>query len=415
MIRSYVALAGGLMVAALVLDLVFSRLQPAERRGTDAWVGATFRLVESRLLDVPSEARAAALNRIARDASLGVQLLDAAPAGAEASTDPVAVLNSDNERLVLKWSPALGATIRIGPLQEPGTGFGSRVLPMLFYLSILVIVGLWLRPLLRDMTLLTEASRRFSADYREPLRTASQVTQLHDLAHNLDDMSLRLSQMIQGQKELTAALSHEMRTPLARIRFALAVLDNGSRERVREQLREINSDVTQVDNLITRLLEHAKLDHPDLRMDWQEVELHGWLQHVLAAASPPDRPVELAVDGRAGSVNMDPRLMELAVSNLVANAGRYARQVIRVSARQQGSTYQILVEDDGPGVAPDKREEIFRAFTSHDTQRQGSTGGIGLGLAIVSRVAALHGGRAAAGVSADLGGASMLIEWPRQA
>ncbi|MBK6672348.1 MAG: hypothetical protein IPG49_02315 [Proteobacteria bacterium] len=118
MIRSYVALAGGLMVAALVLDLVFSRLQPAEPRGTDAWVGATFRLVESRLLDVPSEARAAALNRIARDASLGVQLLDAAPAGTEASTDPVAVLNSDNERLVLKWSPALGATIRIGPCKS---------------------------------------------------------------------------------------------------------------------------------------------------------------------------------------------------------------------------------------------------------------------------------------------------------
>lgn len=415
MIRSYVALAGGLMVAALVLDLVFSRLQPAEPRGTDAWVEATFRLVESRLIDVPPEARAAAVDRVANDSGFGIQLLDTAPAGGEASSVPVAVLNSDNERLLLKWSPALGATIRIGPLHEPVAGFGSRVLPMLFYASILVIVGLWLRPLLRDMTLLTEASRRFAADYREPLHTVTQVTQLHDLSRNLDDMSLRLSQMIQGQKELTAALSHEMRTPLARIRFALAVLGNGTRDRVRDQLREINSDVTQIDNLITRLLEHAKLDHPDLRMDWQEVELHGWLRHVLAQACPPDRPVELAVDGNIGSVNMDPRLMELAVSNLVTNAGRYARQVIRVSALRQGSHYQIRVEDDGPGVAPDKREEIFRAFTSHDTQRQGSTGGIGLGLAIVSRVASLHGGRSAADVSADLGGAMMLIEWPRQA
>ena len=412
MIRSYVALAGGLMAAALVLDLAFSRLQPAESRLTDAWVESTFRLVESRLQDTAPADRAAELERLGIQTGLALQLLEGAPTDTMPAGKPVAVLNSSDESLFLRWVPALGATIRIGPVSEPTPGIGSRLLPMLFYFSILVVVGLWLRPLLRDLSLLTTASRRFAADYREPLRTTSEVTQLKDLARNLDDMSMRLSQMIQSQKELTAALSHEMRTPLARIRFALAVLGNESRERVRDQLREINNDVTQVDTLITRLLEHAKLDHPDLRMDWQEVDLRGWLQHVLASAGLPDRHVELVVDERAGSARMDPRLMELAVSNLVANACRYSRGAIRVSAQQDASRCVIRVEDDGPGIEPGRREEVFRAFATLEAPRHGSTGGIGLGLAIVARVAALHGGRTTADASALLGGALMTIEWP---
>ena len=412
MIRSYVALAGGLMAAALVLDLVFSRLQTAESRVTDAWVDSTFRLIETRLLQAAPEVRPAALEQLSQQSGLAVQLLDAVSTDSVPSGKPVAVLNSQDQRLFLKQAPALGATIRIGPVPEPAPGFGSHLLPTLFYLCILVIVGLWLRPLLRDLSLLTTASRRFATDYREPLHTATQVTQLNDLARNLDDMSSRLSQMIQSQKELTAALSHEMRTPLARIRFALAVLGNESTDQVRDQLREINNDVTQVDSLITRLLEHAKLDHPDLRMDWQEVELRSWLQHVLAASRQPDRRVELDVDDRTGSVPMDPRLMELAVSNLVANACRYARDVIRVSASREKDKFQIRVEDDGPGIEPGRREEVFRAFATLEAPKHGSTGGIGLGLAIVTRVATLHGGCTTADASADLGGAKMKIEWP---
>ena len=100
-----------------------------------------------------------------------------------------------------------------------------RFLPVLFYASILLIVGLWLRPLLRDLRVLTVASQKFATDYREPLDTASRTTQLTSLATNLDDMSARVSQLIQSQKEMTAALSHEMRTPLARVRFAAAVLE----------------------------------------------------------------------------------------------------------------------------------------------------------------------------------------------
>ena len=108
------------------------------------------------------------------------------------------------------------------------------MLPPLFYLSIFIVVGLWLRPLLSDLNLITGAAQRFAADYREPLSTASGTSQLTSLASNLDEMSSRLSGLIRSQKELIAALSHEIRTPLARIRFALAVMGNKDKDDIQE-------------------------------------------------------------------------------------------------------------------------------------------------------------------------------------
>ena len=81
--------------------------------------------------------------------------------------------------------------IRLGPFEPPRESAVVRFLPVLFYASILLIVGLWLRPLLRDLRMLTEASQKFATDYREPLDTASRTTQLTSLATNLDDMSAR--------------------------------------------------------------------------------------------------------------------------------------------------------------------------------------------------------------------------------
>ena len=399
---------------ALLLDLVFSRIQESRVDAGDPWIDATFRLLESKIRDADPAGRAGILTQVARESGLPLRLLDPSEAGVPASDHPIAVVNEQEQRLYLKWIPALNATVQVGPLDEAPDARPSHLLPMLFYLSILVVVGLWLRPLLRDMNLLTAASRDFAADYREPLNTAGRVTHLDDLAHNLDEMSAKLSQLLQGNKELAAALSHEMRTPLARIRFALAVLDNESSESVKTQLRDINGDVSQLEKIITRLLEHVRLDHPDLRMDWQEVDLSGWLRHVLAASTLPGKKVELDIAETLEVATIDPRLMELAVSNLVANACRHARERVVVRAALQGNSHVISVEDDGDGIPVESRSEVFRAFHTLESHRRGSAGGVGLGLAIVARVATLHGGRARAEASPGLSGAMLTVEWPRR-
>ncbi|MBC8027528.1 MAG: ATP-binding protein, partial [Steroidobacteraceae bacterium] len=284
--------------------------------------------------------------------------------------------------------------------------------PVLFYASILAIVGLWLRPLLRDLSVLTRASQKFAGDYREPLDTAAHTTQLTSLATNLDDMSARVSQLIQSQKEMTAALSHEMRTPLARVRFAAAVLEGEVAESLRPQLRAVNADVQQIDNLISDMLDYARLDHPGLRMECVDTPLEPWLRHALAISPPHERNVEILRMNDLESAWMEPRLMELALNNLLANALRYARAKVKVSIAREGATQHLVVEDDGEGIPEADRTTIFRAFARLDTSRNRQTGGFGLGLAIVARIAALHRGRVIAGASPELGGARLALEWP---
>lgn len=413
-IRSYLVLAGGLLIVAILLDQGFGALQARQVRATDPWLTSTLRLMETSLVAMPADERPQRAVELGRRLGLQVVLLDAGDiSGATPAGEAPIELVDDSGQVFYLWrSASLGGALRLGPFDPPAESWLARLLPVLFYASILVIVGLWLRPLLLDLRVLTEASQKFATDYREPLDTARRTTQVRSLARNLDDMSTRVSQLIQSQKEMTAALSHEMRTPLARVRFAVAVLEGEVDERLHLQLRAVSNDVQQIDDLISDMLDYARLDHPGLRMDCQSVEIAPWLAQVLAACPPHQRHITTSISRDLATLWMEPRLMELALSNLLANALRYARQNVRIEASRENGICRLVVEDDGEGIPEGQRTSVFHAFTRLDTSRNRETGGFGLGLAIVARIASLHRGHAAAESSASLGGARFMLEWP---
>jgi signal transduction histidine kinase len=413
-IRSYAVLAGGLLIVAILLDLGFGALQARQVRAADPWLVSTLRLMESDLAAVPADARPQRAVELGRRLELEIDLLETGDISGATPGDIPGELVDDAGRAYYLWhSKALGGAIRLGPFEPESQGWLTRLLPVLFYASILLIVGLWLRPLLNDLRLLTDASQKFASDYREPLDTAHRTTQVRSLARNLDDMSARVSQLIQSQKEMTAALSHEMRTPLARVRFAVAVLEGEVDERLHLQLRAVSSDVQQIDDLISDMLDYARLDHPGLRMDCQSVAVAPWLAQVLATCPPHERIVNVRHEGLE-TLWMEPRLMELALSNLLANALRYARRNVTIELARDEGLCRMVVEDDGEGIPEDRRASVFHAFTRLDTSRNRDTGGFGLGLAIVARVAMLHRGRVSAASSASLGGARLALEWPER-
>ena len=413
-IRSYIALAGGLLIVAILLDVGFGALQARQSRAADPWLVSTMRLMEAELVALPPEDRATRAAALGERLHLETSLLDSGDvSGLVADGAGPREFVDDSGKIFYLWSsPTLHGLLRLGPFEPPRESLLVRFLPVAFYGSILLIVGLWLRPLLTDLRTLTVASQKFATDYREPLETARNVSQLRSLAANLDDMSGKVSQLIQSQKEMTAALSHEMRTPLARVRFAVAVLEGEVDESLHGQLRAVNADVQQIDDLISDMLDYARLDHPGLRMDRQEVALEPWLKQVAASCPPHDRIVETVRKDDLETASMEPRLMELALNNLLVNALRYAKSKVRIEVTRDYDLYRLVVEDDGEGIPEGDRASIFRAFTRLDTSRNRETGGFGLGLAIVARIAALHRGRVIAGVSRDLGGARLALEWP---
>lgn len=413
--RTYLFLVAGLLLTAIVLDMGFDYLQSTQSPREDRWISSSFDLIERELLAVPEEERIAIARTLSRETGFGVQLMsqDEIVTFADSPQEMTTLVDANGNNYYLREAPALQGLIRLGPVAEEEDRFLLTLLPPLFYLSIFVVVGLWLRPLLKDLDLITDAAHRFAADYREPLSTASSTTQLTSLAHNLDDMSARLSGLIRSQKELIAALSHEMRTPLARIRFALAVIgnkDNDDKD-IQNQLGELNNDVLEVDQLIGTMLNYARLDHPELQMNWQDVPLTEWMRQTTDRCRQPDKEITVAKDENLDIVQMDPRLMSLAVSNLLVNASRYAHKAVHCTVRKTDEKYLFMIEDDGKGIPENERESIFKAFTRIDDSRNRETGGYGLGLAIVARIAALHGGSVSAGDSKNLGGAMFTLTW----
>ena len=410
--RAYLFLVAGLLIVAALLDLGFGYLQSELGAQNDPWLDSSLKLIETQLAEAPPEQRDQVAQELSEASGIDIKLLGRDDIAVSTDSEgPISTLvDADGNETWLYDAPQIDALIYLDPPDPPKESLVLNLLPPLFYLSIFVVVGIWLSPLLRDLNLITSAADRFAADYREPLATADKTTQLTSLAKNLDDMSTRLSGLIQSQKELIAALSHEMRTPLARIRFALAVIGNDGNEELKKQLDEINNDVQEIDNLIATMLSYARLDHPDLSMNWQDVPVEPWLRELKDKIHLPGKTLE--IDCKVNTIRMDPNLMGLALNNLLSNAGRYADNKIMCLIKSDNGSQCIAVHDDGKGIPEEERRTVFKAFTRLDDSRNRETGGYGLGLAIVSRIAELHSGSVTAGSSTEFGGAQFTISWP---
>ena len=250
--RSYLLLVTALLAVAFGLQLAYNALSSADRTQNDPWLQSTLRIVAAELEAAAPADREIVAAELSGILGMNVRLLQRDEIAASADLELEALVNDDGDTFYLYTPPGLDELIYVGPVPVAEERWLLRAGPALFYLSIVVVVGLWLRPILRDINRMTTAAQRFAADYRTPLKTADATTELTTLARNLDDMSLRLSSLIQNQKELIAALSHEMRTPLARIRFALAVMGNDASDEVRRQFGSINDDIQEIDDLISR-------------------------------------------------------------------------------------------------------------------------------------------------------------------
>lgn len=209
-----------------------------------------------------------------------------------------------------------------------------------------------------------------------------------ELAHTFDAMAERNQRMIETQKRFLADVSHEIRSPLARIRLAAEMAGKGD---VQRNLNRIIRDVGRLDELVESLSVLVKTDN--VPIEREEVALHTLVREIC------DGYIEKA-DFRLQTVPVslfgDRRLLHSAVENVIRNAITYSgdQKFIEVSVKE--SPVQVVVRDSGPGVPEEELERIFHPFTRVSEARERNSGGIGLGLAIVERATSLHGGTAVA-------------------
>ena len=335
------------------------------------------------------------------------------------------VIDADGDILYhrLKQTPEI---LVVGPISQSVSGDKPRVLPFelrirlltwsLIGLCLAIAVWLWVRPVWRDLEAMRQTARALGEGHFEARAPEARSRAFELLTETLNGMAERIQRLIATQKELSSAISHELRTPIARMRFALEMMTETQKQAEREHLAEMMSlDLDELDNLIDSSLTYSRFEREQPELNLTPVDFLPWLNEEVDSMRILGQHLTIKVDNQhipAGlQVELDLKSMPYAITNLLRNALKYAKGRIAVSAEVIGDNILVHVDDDGIGIPEEERQRIFSAFTRLDRSRDRATGGYGLGLAIVRLVLEQHGGSATAD-SSPLGGARFTLRWP---
>ena len=316
--------------------------------------------------------------------------------------------------VVVGWSvAAVLITPRFGPVVPIMSG--------LFLGMIAFAARRAVRRIAWPIELLTAASRRFGAGdlstrvtmppwwrhmrwhrmehwRRHPGRRMRGLDEIIDLGDAWNDMAARIEKLVQGQRELLANVSHELRSPLARVRVALELLPRTPA--TEKRFAEVVADLEELDHLIDEVLTASRLEGGTFPLRPDDVDVADLLAGLAARAAhdPLTSGKELRVDPvGVGSVRADAGLLRRALWNLVENAAKYGAPPIVLAAELKEGAVVLSVTDAGPGIPAEARDRVLEPFVRLDEARTpGTTAerrGIGLGLTIAGRAAEAHGGR----------------------
>lgn len=198
-----------------------------------------------------------------------------------------------------------------------------------------------------------------------------------------NQMAAGIKQLADDRTLLMAGVSHDLRTPLTRIRLATEMM--GEEERYLSE--SINKDIEECNAIIEQFIDYLRTGQ---EMQTERVDLNTVLGEVVAAESGYEREIDNAVMTSELLLDINPLSIKRAVANMVVNAARYGNGWIRVSSGRELNRAWFQVEDNGPGIEPEQIQHLLQPFVRGDSAR--STSGTGLGLAIVQRIIDAHRG-----------------------
>jgi signal transduction histidine kinase len=226
-----------------------------------------------------------------------------------------------------------------------------------------------------------EAAERLGRDPDSPLLSEQGPRELRAAVRAFNTMQDRLRRFVAGRTLMLAAISHDLRTPLQRLRFRIDSLPEDTR-------RALLADIEEMEAMVASTLAFARDDAA--RTPREPLDLGALVESVCDDAVDSGGKANCRVDERV-VVTADPVRLKRAIANLVSNAVKYAGEAEVSIARQPGAV-TVEVADRGPGIPADRIEEVFQPFRRLEPSRNRATGGAGLGLAIARTIARAHGG-----------------------
>lgn len=288
--------------------------------------------------------------------------------------------------------------ISLQPLME-----NHRLWALLFYVTIALALYLWFRPVLKDVNRLKSQALAFAHDKHVIKDELSTSSTLKPVATALSKMSLRIQQLMNLQKDIATYVSHDIRTPLARIKFTLESIDD------RGVYNAIAEEVCEIENLITELLQYSQFEHERPKLKLAQVDLRHMIQPIAdkySHMSGLNIRNEVPQDINA---KLDPTLFKRILDNLLNNSLRFANELINIRYEKSNDQHCLIVEDDGPGFVLEQLNNLSKPFVRHESTTTGEN--YGLGLAIVETICHWHHGQLELKNSSKLNGAQFIVRW----
>ncbi|MFU1870755.1 two-component system sensor histidine kinase RstB [Citrobacter portucalensis] len=417
-VQFYLLLFVCFLVMTLLVGLVYKfTAERAGRQSLDDLMKSSLYLMRSELREIPPRDWGKMLKEMDLNLSFDLRVeplnkytLDAPTMQRLREGDIVAL---DDQYTFIQRIPRSHYVLAVGPVPYLYFLHQMRLLDIALMafiaISLAFPVLIWMRPHWQEMLRLESAAQRFGEGHLSERLHFDSGSSFERLGVAFNQMADNINALIASKKQLIDGIAHELRTPLVRLRYRLEMSDNLTEQ----ESQALNRDIGQLEALIEELLTYARLDRPQNELKLSVPDLPAWLTTHLEDVQSvnPDRAVHLRhlETGDYGALDM--RLMERVLDNLLNNALRYCQSTVQASLLLNGNQATLVVEDDGPGIAPDAREQVFEPFVRLDPSRDRATGGCGLGLAIVHSIALAMGGTVVCDKS-ELGGARFTFRWP---
>jgi signal transduction histidine kinase len=269
---------------------------------------------------------------------------------------------------------------------------GEGLFLILLALLVVILGGAYLtiRRVLRPVKWLDEGVRQVSRgnlNHRVPLKRSDE---LRDLAEAFNDMTERIREMLQAKEQLLLDVSHEMRSPLTRMKVALEFLpDSKSKE-------SIQGDLAEMQKMISEILDTARSHHVHGKLKRRKINLVDVVHEILPSFENQHPGIQADDLAQSVEADVDPEQIKIVLNNVLENAVKYSRpdsKPVGISLKQQGHYIVLFVKDDGIGIPPEELAFVFEPFYRVDKSRSRHTGGYGLGLSLCKTIMEAHGGK----------------------
>jgi len=288
----------------------------------------------------------------------------------------------------------------------------NYIFTSLFYLALLILFLLWLAPLVNRLIKLRNTAKSFGEGKFSQRLKVSSLSYIRDIEVEFNHMAQHIENLLADVKLLSSAVSHDLRTPLARIRFGIDTLQEEDDPVLRRRFEEkISNNVDEMTSLVETLLRYARLDQAMLELKKDPVELSQLIANCLHNKSADAVNFDFVCPLDEVIVTGDKSYLSMLINNLLQNAIIYGQGQVNVKLLKMKNQVTITIEDNGSGIAKEQRVDILKPFVRGEAKHK-TIKGHGIGLAIVKRIIDWHQGGIEISDSAELSGAQFTITLP---